>query len=147
MNDELGEVKAKIEATKAHLTEAERERKVDLVLMYGNLLVRLYDERARVEARLSAGEIYYNRGVCDILWFLPPPHVHDIILLAILFSFFSYVFLLFNCNSVGIAETLGRGTHDIYLALHSLLYPTWLGLCFSVGSEEHNPLLGKSKRQ
>jgi hypothetical protein len=72
--------RAEIEATKADLTEAERQRKEDLVLMYGNLLatltslqVRLYDEKARVEARLSAGEIYYNRGVCDILWFLPPP--------------------------------------------------------------------------
>jgi hypothetical protein len=53
MNDELGEVKAKIAATEADLTEAKRERKEDLVLMYVNLLVRLYDEEARVEARLS----------------------------------------------------------------------------------------------
>jgi hypothetical protein len=84
MDDELRQVqekiaatekdltRAEIEATKADLTEAERQRKLDLVLMYGNLLVRLYDKEARVEARLSAGEIYYNRGVCDILWFLPP---------------------------------------------------------------------------
>jgi hypothetical protein len=72
MNDELGEVKAMIAATKADLTKAKREGKEDLVLALTNLLVRLYDEEARAEARLSAGEIYYNRGVCDILWFLPP---------------------------------------------------------------------------
>jgi hypothetical protein len=85
MDDELIQVKAmiaeteeeltraNIEATKADLTEAERQRKEDLVLARTNLLVRLYDEEARVESRLLAGEIYYNRGVCDILWFLPPP--------------------------------------------------------------------------
>ena len=80
MDDELRHVQEEIAATKAHLTEAERQRKEDLVLARTNLLVRLYDEEARVESRLLAGEIYYNRGVCDILWFLPPPHVHDIIL-------------------------------------------------------------------
>jgi hypothetical protein len=60
---------------------------------------------------------------------------------------FSCYLTVILAKIVGIAETLGRGTHDIYLALYSLLYPMWLGLCFSVGSKEHNPLLGKSKRQ
>jgi hypothetical protein len=85
MDDELIQVKAmiaetkeeltraEIEATKADLTEAERQLKEDLVLARTNLLVRLYNEEARVESRLFAGEIYNNRGVCDILWFLPPP--------------------------------------------------------------------------
>jgi hypothetical protein len=73
MDDELRHVQEEIAATKAHLTEAEAGKDRELVLMYGNLLVRLYNEEARVEARLSAGEIYYNIGVCDILWFLPPP--------------------------------------------------------------------------
>jgi predicted S18 family serine protease len=85
VQEEISETKekltrAEIEATKADLTEAGRQRNLDLVLALTNLLVRLYDKEARVEARLSAGEIYYNRGVCDILRFLPPPHVHDIIL-------------------------------------------------------------------
>jgi allophanate hydrolase subunit 1 len=92
MDDELRQVqeeiaatkekltRAEIEATKADLTEADRQRNLDLVLALTNLQVtltnlqvRLYDEKARVEARLSAGEIYYNRGVCDILRFLPRP--------------------------------------------------------------------------
>jgi hypothetical protein len=85
MDDELIQVKAmiaetkeeltraEIEATKADLTEAERQLKEDLVLARTNLLVRLYNEEARVESRLFAGEIYNNRGVCDILWFLSPP--------------------------------------------------------------------------
>ena len=85
MDDELRQVqeeiaatkekltRAEIEATKADLTEAERQLEEDLALARTNLLVRLCDEKARVEARLSAGEIYYNRGVCDILRFLPRP--------------------------------------------------------------------------
>jgi hypothetical protein len=70
MDDELIQVKAKIAATEADLTEAKRERKEDLVLSLTNLLARLYDDKARVEARLSAGEIYCSRGVWDIVWFL-----------------------------------------------------------------------------
>ena len=81
MDDELIQVKAKIAATEkeldtaktaateADLTEAKRQRKEELVLSLTNLLVRLYEKEARVEARLSAGEIYCNRGVCDIVWF------------------------------------------------------------------------------
>jgi hypothetical protein len=57
MNDELGEVKAKIAETEIKLSKAEAEGKEELVLMYGNVLVRLYDEKARL------GEIYCNRGV------------------------------------------------------------------------------------
>jgi uncharacterized protein YacL (UPF0231 family) len=59
--------KAEIEATKADLTEAERQLKEDLVLARSNLLVRLYEKEARVESRLSAGEIYYNREAYAIL--------------------------------------------------------------------------------
>jgi hypothetical protein len=65
---------AEIAATKADLTEAERQRKEELVLTLTNLLVKLYDKEARiearVEARLSAGEIYCNRSVCDLVLFL-----------------------------------------------------------------------------
>jgi hypothetical protein len=67
MDDELIQVKAKIAATEADLTEAKRERKEELVLSLTNLLVRLYEKEARVETRLLAGEIYCNRGVCDIV--------------------------------------------------------------------------------
>jgi hypothetical protein len=78
-DDELIQVKAEIAATKkeldtaktaateADLTEAKRERKEELVLSLTNLLVRLYEKEARVETRLLAGEIYCNRGVCDIV--------------------------------------------------------------------------------
>jgi hypothetical protein len=70
MDDELCQVKEEIAATKADLTEAKRERKEQLVLSFTNLLARLYEKEARVEARLSAGKIYCSRGVCDIVWFL-----------------------------------------------------------------------------
>jgi hypothetical protein len=60
MDDELRQVQEEIVATKADLTEAKADKDRELVLMYGNLLVRLYDEEARVEARLSAGEMHYN---------------------------------------------------------------------------------------
>jgi hypothetical protein len=63
MDDELRQVQEEIVATKEKWATAEDKR--DSV--YGNVLVTLYDEKARVEARLSAGEIYYNRGVCDIV--------------------------------------------------------------------------------
>jgi hypothetical protein len=79
MDDELIQVKAKIAATeekltnaeiaatKADLTEAERQRKEALVLSLTNLLAGLYQKELFL---LSAGEIYCNRGVCDIVWFL-----------------------------------------------------------------------------
>jgi predicted S18 family serine protease len=51
---------AEMAATKADLTEAERQRKEELVLTLTNLLVKLYDKEARIEARLSAGEMHYN---------------------------------------------------------------------------------------
>jgi hypothetical protein len=70
MNDELGEVQAKIATTEKDLTTAKAEGKDDLVLSLTNLLVRLYDKEARIEARLSAGEMHYNRGVCNIVCFL-----------------------------------------------------------------------------
>jgi hypothetical protein len=70
MDDELSEVKAKIATTDIKLSKAEAEGKDDLALMYGNLLVRLYEKEARIEARLSAGEMHYNRGVCNIVCFL-----------------------------------------------------------------------------
>ena len=86
MDDELRQVqeeiaatkekltRAEIEATKADLTEAGRQRNLDLVLALTTLLVRWYDKEARiearVEARLSAGEIYCNRSVCNLVLFL-----------------------------------------------------------------------------
>jgi hypothetical protein len=69
MDDELSEVKAKIATTEIKLSKAEAEGKEELVLSLTNLLVRLYDKEARIEARLSAGEMHYNRGVCNIVWF------------------------------------------------------------------------------
>jgi hypothetical protein len=58
MNDELGEVQAKIATTEADLTETKADKDRELVLSLTNLLVRLYDDKARVEARLSAGEMH-----------------------------------------------------------------------------------------
>jgi hypothetical protein len=72
MNDELGEVKAMIAATEADLTEAERERKVDLVLMYGNLLPELKPVFRQVR--------YITIEAYAIFCGFSPPHVHDIIL-------------------------------------------------------------------
>jgi septal ring factor EnvC (AmiA/AmiB activator) len=78
VQEEIAETKreldtARIEATKADLTEAERERKDDLVLALTNLLVRLYAKKARVEARLSAGEIYITIEAYAIFCgFFPP---------------------------------------------------------------------------
>jgi hypothetical protein len=43
MNDELGEVKAKIATTEIKLSKAEAKGKEELVLSLTNLLVRLYD--------------------------------------------------------------------------------------------------------
>jgi hypothetical protein len=60
MDDELRQVQEEIVATKADLTEAKADKDRELVLTLTNLLVRLYDEEARVEARLSAGEMHYN---------------------------------------------------------------------------------------
>jgi hypothetical protein len=54
----LIQVKAKIAATEADLTEAKREGKEELVLMYGNLLVGLNQKELFL---LSAGEMHYNR--------------------------------------------------------------------------------------
>jgi hypothetical protein len=70
MDDELIQVKAEIAATKEKLATAEDKGDKELVLSFTNLLARLYEKQARVEARLSAGEIYCSRGVCDIVWFL-----------------------------------------------------------------------------
>jgi hypothetical protein len=64
MDDELIQVKAKIAATEADLTEAKRERKEELVLSLTNLLVGLNQKELLL---LSAGEMHYNRGVCDIV--------------------------------------------------------------------------------
>jgi hypothetical protein len=58
MDDELRQVREEIAATKEKLATAEDKGKEQLVLSLTNLLVRLYDDEARVEARLSAGEIY-----------------------------------------------------------------------------------------
>jgi hypothetical protein len=62
MDDELIQVKAKMAATKIELATAETDKDRELVLTLTNLLVRLCDEKARVEARLSPGEMHYNRG-------------------------------------------------------------------------------------
>jgi hypothetical protein len=70
MNDELRQVKDDIRDTRADLAKAKREGKENLIETYGKLLATLYNEKALVESRLSAGEIYYNRGLCDIVWFL-----------------------------------------------------------------------------
>jgi ATP-dependent protease HslVU (ClpYQ) peptidase subunit len=67
MDEELRQVQKEIAATKADLTKAKRERKEDLVLMYGNMLVVLNQKELLL---LSAGEIYCDEGVCDIVWFL-----------------------------------------------------------------------------
>jgi hypothetical protein len=67
MDDKLRQVQEEIVATKADLTEAKRERKEDLVLSLTNLLVGLNQKELLL---LSAGEMYYNRGVCNIVWFL-----------------------------------------------------------------------------
>jgi hypothetical protein len=64
MDDELIQVKAKIAATEADLTEAKRERKEELVLSLTNMLVGLNQKELLL---LSAGEMYYNRGVCNIV--------------------------------------------------------------------------------
>ena len=69
MDDELRQVQEKIVETEEKLATAEDKGKEDLVLMYGNMLAKLYEKEARVEARLSAGEMHYNRGVCDITFF------------------------------------------------------------------------------
>jgi predicted aspartyl protease len=53
MNDELGEVKAKIAATEIKLSKAEADKKEELVLSLTNLLVGLNQKDL-----LSAGEIY-----------------------------------------------------------------------------------------
>jgi hypothetical protein len=58
---------AEMAATKADLTEAERQRKEDLVVSLTNLLVGLNQKELLL---LSAGEMHYNRGVCDIVLFL-----------------------------------------------------------------------------
>jgi hypothetical protein len=60
MDDELRQVQEEISATKADLTEAKRERKDDLVLMYGNLLVGLNQKKLLLH---SAGEMHYNRCI------------------------------------------------------------------------------------
>jgi hypothetical protein len=70
MDDELRQVKDDIRDTRADLAAAEDKGDRVFIKIYGNLLLRLYEEEARVEARLSAGEIHYNRGVCDIVRFL-----------------------------------------------------------------------------
>jgi hypothetical protein len=67
MDDELRQVQEEIVANKEKWATAEDKRDSVFIEIYGNMLVRLYDEKARVEARLSAGEIYCNRGVCDIM--------------------------------------------------------------------------------
>jgi hypothetical protein len=71
MDDELRQVQEEIAATKEKLTRAETDGDRLFIEIYGNLLARLYDKEkeARVEARLSAGEMHYNRGVCNIVWF------------------------------------------------------------------------------
>jgi hypothetical protein len=66
MNDELDEVKAKIATTEIDLTTAKAEGKDDLVLSLTHLLVGLIQK----ELLLSAGEMHYNRGVCNIVCFL-----------------------------------------------------------------------------
>jgi hypothetical protein len=62
MDNELIQVKAKIAATEIELATAKTDKDRELVVPLNYLLARLYDEKARVEARLSAGEIYCNRG-------------------------------------------------------------------------------------
>lgn len=66
MDDELGQVKAKIAATEVKLAKAEADGKETKIEMYGNLLVRLYDK----EALLSAGKNIAMEVSCDIVWFL-----------------------------------------------------------------------------
>jgi predicted DNA-binding protein YlxM (UPF0122 family) len=67
MDDKLRQVQAEIAATEEKLATAKDKEKEDLVLSLTNLLVKLYNEEARVEARLSAGNIYCNRGECDVV--------------------------------------------------------------------------------
>jgi hypothetical protein len=67
MDDELIQVKAKIAATEEKLATAEDKGDKELVLSLTNLLARLYEKEARVEARLSPGEMHYNRGIRDIV--------------------------------------------------------------------------------
>jgi hypothetical protein len=62
MDDELRQVQEEIAATKGELATAKTDKDRELVLSLTNLLVRLYDEKAR----LWAGEKYYNRGLCHI---------------------------------------------------------------------------------
>jgi hypothetical protein len=64
MDDELIQVKAKIAATEADLTEAKLQRKEELVLSLTNLLVGLNQKELLL---LSAGEMHYNRGIRDIV--------------------------------------------------------------------------------
>jgi hypothetical protein len=67
MDDKLRQVQEEIAATKEKLATAERQRKEDLVVSLTNLLVGLNQKELLL---LSAGEMHYNRGVCDIVLFL-----------------------------------------------------------------------------
>jgi hypothetical protein len=60
MNDELGEVKAKIAETYIKLSKAKAEGKEELVLSLTNLLVVLNQQKLLL---LSAGEMHYNRCI------------------------------------------------------------------------------------
>jgi hypothetical protein len=62
--NELIQVKAKIATTEIKLSKAEAEGKEELVLSLTNLLVGLNQKELLL---LSAGEMHYNRGVCDIV--------------------------------------------------------------------------------
>jgi septal ring factor EnvC (AmiA/AmiB activator) len=64
MDDELIQVKAKIARTEIKLSKAEAEGKEELVLSLTNLLVGLNQKELLL---LSAGEMHYNGGVCDIV--------------------------------------------------------------------------------
>jgi uncharacterized membrane protein (DUF106 family) len=65
MNDELlRQVQEEIAATKADLTEAKADKDRELVLSLTNLLVGLNQKELLL---LSAGEMHYNGGVCDIV--------------------------------------------------------------------------------
>jgi hypothetical protein len=67
MDEELRQVQKEIAATKADLTQAKADKDRKLVLTLTNLLVGLNQKELFL---LSAGEIYCDEGVCDIVWFL-----------------------------------------------------------------------------
>jgi hypothetical protein len=67
MDDELRQVQEEIAAFKKELATAKTDKDRELVLSLTNLLVGLNQKELLL---LSAGEMHYNRGVCDIVLLL-----------------------------------------------------------------------------